>query len=238
MLDLRVVYPGQINNGDSGWPYGKFQNVTVSGDGTGTPLEASWPNDIQGFFQNLLDVAGLQPSGVPEKVGNSQLTDAIQSLIAAPVDSLTETLATVSQQLSAQQMFSACSFVAGGAYNNNAQLPLTTVKHSNGGASPGFLNQGTSLKVPDPAVGWYLALATLTLSLTSADDPQDIAVTLRAGTAALMTGRQRLPGGGAANISLAGVVSVTNPGTQAINVISLQDLLHVTSGTLIVRRLL
>lgn len=70
-------YAGQIATGDAGYPHGKARNVTVSGDGTGTPLEAAWVNDVWGFFQNLLTEGGVTPSGNPDEVGASQYLDAL-----------------------------------------------------------------------------------------------------------------------------------------------------------------
>lgn len=80
-LDLTIVYGPQVISSDPGYPYGKARNVTVSGDGTGTPWEAALVNDIIGFFQALLVAASATPSGDPDKVGASQYIDAIQQLI-------------------------------------------------------------------------------------------------------------------------------------------------------------
>lgn len=81
-LNLTVVYPAQVLSGVPGYPYGKPRNVTVSGDGTGTPWEAQLVSDWSGFFQSLLATAGFVPSGSPDRVGASQYTDAIKFMIA------------------------------------------------------------------------------------------------------------------------------------------------------------
>ena len=74
-------YSGQIETGDAGYPHGKAKNVGVSGDGSGTPLERNWVNDIWGFFQSLLDRAGITPSGSPDEVGASDYIDALDDMI-------------------------------------------------------------------------------------------------------------------------------------------------------------
>jgi DNA-binding beta-propeller fold protein YncE len=70
-------YAGQTTTGDPGYPHGKAKNVGVTGDGTGTPLEEAWVNDLFGFEQALLDRAGITPSGSADAVGASQYLDAL-----------------------------------------------------------------------------------------------------------------------------------------------------------------
>jgi hypothetical protein len=72
-------YPGQTA-ADVDYPHGKARNRITPGDGTGTPLEELWVNDLWGFLQALLAAAGATPSGTPDKVGASQYLDAIQKL--------------------------------------------------------------------------------------------------------------------------------------------------------------
>ena len=85
-IDPSALYPGQIDTSDpTGYPYGAAQNVTVAGDGTGTPLEKDLVNDIFGFQQALLEEANITPSGTPDKVGASQYLEAIQEVIANTV---------------------------------------------------------------------------------------------------------------------------------------------------------
>lgn len=81
-IDLTVKYPGQISTGDpTGYPYGKAQNETVEGDGTGTPWEQFLVQDFTGFLQALLVGGRLTPSGTPDKVGASQYLDALKQLL-------------------------------------------------------------------------------------------------------------------------------------------------------------
>jgi len=77
-------YIGKIDNSDPvGYPEGKAQNITTPGDQTGTPLEAKWVNDWFGFVQAIMDDVGTVPSGTPEKVGASQVLDAIKDVAAS-----------------------------------------------------------------------------------------------------------------------------------------------------------
>lgn len=78
------AYPAQTNAADPGYPHGKARNVAVAGDGTGTPLEQLWVNDLWGFLQALLDEASVTPSGTPDKVGASQYLSALLQLITNP----------------------------------------------------------------------------------------------------------------------------------------------------------
>lgn len=83
-ISPKIAYPGKIDLSDpTGYPLGKARNITVPTDGTGTPLESKWVNDVFGFFQALLDDAGAAPSNTPEKVGASQYLDAIKGIAAA-----------------------------------------------------------------------------------------------------------------------------------------------------------
>jgi len=80
-LDPSDTYGAQVDTSDpTGYPLGKARNITVPGDGTGTPLEKAWVNDIWGLQQALLDEAGITPSGTPDKVGASQYVEALNYL--------------------------------------------------------------------------------------------------------------------------------------------------------------
>lgn len=84
-LDLATTYPGQIDESDPDYPTGKAQNVVVEGDGTGTPLEETWLNDLFGFQQALLAEADITPSGDADTAVASQYLEAVQWLSAASV---------------------------------------------------------------------------------------------------------------------------------------------------------
>ncbi len=71
-------YPGKIAPATPQYPYGAARNITVPGDGTGTPWEAAIVNDLLGFQQALLSGAAVVPSGTPDEVGASQYLEALQ----------------------------------------------------------------------------------------------------------------------------------------------------------------
>lgn len=76
-LDLTDRYDGQVTAGDASYPYGKARNVTVEGDGTGTPYEQDLVNDLLGFLQGLLVASDLEPSGSPDTALVSQYLQAV-----------------------------------------------------------------------------------------------------------------------------------------------------------------
>lgn len=82
-INPNSLYPGKTEAPDSDYPYGSARNVTTPGDGTGTPWEAALVNDIFGFQQELLDSAGVVPSGTPERVNQSQYVQAMRRLLMA-----------------------------------------------------------------------------------------------------------------------------------------------------------
>lgn len=75
-------YPGKISPATPQYPYGSARNVTLPGDGTGTPWEAALVNDILGWQQAILSDAGSEPTGTPEKATASQYLDAIKQVLA------------------------------------------------------------------------------------------------------------------------------------------------------------
>lgn len=78
-INMLTVFPTQMDGSDpAGYPLGKAQNITVPGDGLGTPWDAANINDIIGLQQALLTIAGIVPSGTPDKADASQYLDAIQ----------------------------------------------------------------------------------------------------------------------------------------------------------------
>jgi hypothetical protein len=79
MFDYQVIYPGQVSV-DAAYPQGKAKNVSVAGDGTGTPWEEQLVNDILGFHQALIKAAGITVSGSAETADVSDLFNAAQIL--------------------------------------------------------------------------------------------------------------------------------------------------------------
>ena len=85
-INLETKYPGKTAPSDANYPFGAARNITIPGDGTGTPWEAAIVNDNVGFQQAILTSAGIVPSGAPDKVGQSQYLEALNRthLLAAP----------------------------------------------------------------------------------------------------------------------------------------------------------
>lgn len=78
-LNPRTRYPAQtVTDGD--YTYGKARNITVAGDGTGTPWEADIVNDWFGFFQALLNAGDVVPGGTPDSASASQYLTALRQL--------------------------------------------------------------------------------------------------------------------------------------------------------------
>lgn len=85
-LNLITTYPGKIDSTQpSAYPQGAAQNITVPGDGTGTPWEASVINDLLGFEQALLKDAGIVESGNPDTADVSDYLDAVKSIIKTQI---------------------------------------------------------------------------------------------------------------------------------------------------------
>jgi len=96
-LNPSAEWPSQTQAPNAAYIYGAAQNITVPGDNTGTPFVANMVNDWFGFFQGILDTAGIVPSGVPDTVVTSQYRDALDFIVATAIDSnvpaATETVA-------------------------------------------------------------------------------------------------------------------------------------------------
>lgn len=92
-INPESLYPGKITPGTADYPYGAARNITLPGDGTGTPWDAALVNDIFGFQQAMLGEASLVPSGSPEKVGASQYLQALERIFAGRSVSGKETVA-------------------------------------------------------------------------------------------------------------------------------------------------
>lgn len=85
-LDLGVTYAGQIDPDSASYPFGTPRNVTVPGDGLGTPLEKAWMQDVYGLLQGLLDEASIVPSGTADNAVTSQYRDALKIILASAAE--------------------------------------------------------------------------------------------------------------------------------------------------------
>lgn len=82
MLNYILKYPGRIATPDASYPYGGAQNITVPGDGTGTPWDVALINDILGFFQKMVAEASITPSGSSETILASDVYDALDAFLS------------------------------------------------------------------------------------------------------------------------------------------------------------
>lgn len=67
---------------DDAYPHGSFKNETAPEANDGTPLDKAWANNYEGFFQALIEAAGITPNGTPDTVLVSQYFDALTTLFA------------------------------------------------------------------------------------------------------------------------------------------------------------
>jgi hypothetical protein len=80
MINPGSRYASQIDLSDANYPYGKARNISVSLDGTGTPLEKDWLNDWFGFQQAVAAKAGVVPSGTSDNATASQVLAGLRSI--------------------------------------------------------------------------------------------------------------------------------------------------------------
>lgn len=84
-------YPAQTVSGDDNYPYGKARNEITPGDHTGSPVEATWVNDVWGFQQAMLQEAGVVPSDTPDNANTSQYLEALKAIVATQLAALRPT---------------------------------------------------------------------------------------------------------------------------------------------------
>ena len=87
-INPSTLYAGKINAPDANYIYGSARNITISGDGTGTPWIASIINDRFGFHQRLLTEAGIVPTGNPETILASQYFDSMAKIFGQTKDTI------------------------------------------------------------------------------------------------------------------------------------------------------
>jgi len=152
MLNIDTTYPGQTAGTNANYPNGQARNVTVSGDGTGTPWEQQLLNDILGFMNAAVDEAGITVSGSPDTALASDVLDGLKALLGLPKNHLEGLRITRdSTVLMTTLPGSARNF----ANTRNLVLPAATQKDISGTWVAGDGNGG----LPDPltiaADTWY-----------------------------------------------------------------------------------
>lgn len=78
-INLFNKYGSRANPPSIDYPEGSIKNRSAPDVKDGTPLDADWANDHQGFFQSILSYFGVTSNGTPDKVGASQYFDALFS---------------------------------------------------------------------------------------------------------------------------------------------------------------
>lgn len=78
-INLFNKYGSRANPPSIDYPQGSVKNRSAPDVKDGTPLDADWANDHQGFFQSILSYFGVTANGTPDKVGASQYFDALMS---------------------------------------------------------------------------------------------------------------------------------------------------------------
>ena len=82
-----IAYETSVGNVTGTFPATTAKNSSTPGATDGTPLVAAMVNNIWGYFQALMNQAGLTPNGVQEAYNASQILTASQLLFgAAPGD--------------------------------------------------------------------------------------------------------------------------------------------------------
>ena len=64
------------------YPQGSFKNASTPSSQDGTPVEKAWGNDIFGFFQRLLALSGITPSGAPDNAVNSDYANSLDRIFS------------------------------------------------------------------------------------------------------------------------------------------------------------
>ena len=78
MQQPKNLFPSKVDSTNpTEYPFGEAQNITVSGDATGTPWNALLINDWFGFFNRMLTRYAITPSGNAETALESQLEQSI-----------------------------------------------------------------------------------------------------------------------------------------------------------------
>ena len=78
-MAIRLIeeYPNRVGAPTADYPHGVPRNKSTPTATDGTPFEQSWFRDQEGFFQGLMETAGITPSGTPDTVLNSDYLDAL-----------------------------------------------------------------------------------------------------------------------------------------------------------------
>lgn len=158
-ISPKNLYPSRVIDGDGAYPYGKALNVQNGVEGTGTPLEAEWVNDLWGSQQALLAEAGIAPNGQPDSVGNSQYLEALKKIQS---DKSRESIAAVYKAQGYNNVF---FFEDGFTYTESNDVGIDTDGNSwiyvGAGAPNKVVPAGTVPSAPDYEQVVYNTVTTI-----------------------------------------------------------------------------
>lgn len=79
---LNERYPNRVNAPSDDYPRGSFKNRSSPNSDDGTYLEEDWKNDERAFPEAILKNAGVVPNGNVDTANNSQVYDALISIVS------------------------------------------------------------------------------------------------------------------------------------------------------------
>lgn len=118
-------YPSQTIGASASYPQGQARNVTVAGDGTGTPLEEAWVNDLWGFLQALLAAGAVTPTDTIDTATSSEYLTALKALI----------LSHAGENLDSTAAFLGSAFTWTGFHAFSSGASMSSLLVSGGGAT-------------------------------------------------------------------------------------------------------
>ena len=139
-INLATQYRGKTSGTNANYPYGQGRNITTSGDGTGTPFEAAWFNDVQGFLQAILTAGRIVPNGTPDNARSSQYLTALRALFLDESSNLSD----LTSNTTARRNLGLGSAATRNTGTSNGQVPLLSASV---GIISGFVSntQGSSI---------------------------------------------------------------------------------------------
>lgn len=84
---LNVRYPDRVNAPSDDYPRGAFKNRSAPTSDDGTYLEKDWKNDERAFPEAILKNAGVVPNGNVDTANDSQVYDALISIVSKMITS-------------------------------------------------------------------------------------------------------------------------------------------------------
>lgn len=84
---LNLRYPDRVNAPSDDYPRGAFKNRSAPTSDDGTYLEKDWKNDERAFPEAILKNAGVVPNGNVDTANDSQVYDALISIVSKMITS-------------------------------------------------------------------------------------------------------------------------------------------------------